>query len=272
MDTAVLMASKHTGRTYRIRISLPYGYIESWPFGDPLDRWPVIYLLDSNWYFGMVSEMVHSMAWCGGTSDAIVVGIGYLERENPEDTWMDVMVRRTYDFTAVRSEDHERSIAEMTKRSAQTGDAVRFHQFIREELIPVVESDYRADPSMRVLVGHSSGGDFAAFALFEAPDLFNTFVIGSCAPGRYDRLLFSREEAYAEAHHRLATKAYFSAGELEETEDDPRVSDMGRLADLLASRNYDGLTAVHQVFADTNHCEVIALGFQAGLKFALRQV
>lgn len=277
MDTVTLMDSKQTGRTYRISISLPYAYFnqpdgEGWPFGDLPDRWPVVYVLDANWYFGMVTEIVHSMAWCGGTTDAIVVGIGYPEHENPQETWMQAMARRNLDFTPIRSEERERSMGEMTKRPVQTGDASRFHQFIRDELIPAVERDYPADASRRILTGHSLAGEFAAFALFEAPDLFDTFIMGSWAPGAEDQFAFKREAAYAKEHDRLTSKVYLWAGELEEDADNTRVTDLGRFAALLAGHNYEGLTVVKQIFPDLNHCEVIAPGFHAGLKFALRTV
>jgi uncharacterized protein len=186
-----LIASAITGRQYRITISLPYAYskphVEGWPFTDTPDRWPVVYLLDANWFFGMVTDVVHSMAWCGGTTDAIVVGIGYPEHENPQDTWLEAMVGRNVDFTPVPNEEREKRIGGMTKRPVQTGDARRFHQFIGDELIPVVEHDYLADPSRRILAGHSLGGSFAAFALFETPDLFDAFIIGSCGPGEEDQ-------------------------------------------------------------------------------------
>ena len=274
MGTAFLMDSKHTGRTYRISVSLPYAYskpyIDGWPFDEGPDRWPIVFLLDANWYFGMVSEMVHSMGWCGGTYDAIVVGIGYPELENPQEMWLEIMARRNPDFTPIRNEERERDFGEWLKRPIKTGEAARFHQFISDELIPAVERDYRADPSQRILVGHSLAGEFAAFALFEAPDIFAAFVIGSCEASRNDQYIFKREEKFAQDHHKLTSRVYLWAGELEESvEERATLSDTLRFATLLASRNYEGLTVIKQVFADLNHCEVIAPGFQAGLKFAL---
>lgn len=273
MDTAFDIDSNHTGRTYRISVSLPYAYSnpERWPFGDRPDRWPVVYLLDANFWFGMVTGIVHSMAWCAGTTDAIVVGIGYPEQVNPQEMWMEAMARRNADFTSVRSEEREKRMGEMTKRPIQTGDASRFLQFIRDELVPTVERDYLTDPSRRILAGHSLGGGFAAFALFETPDFFDAYIIGSCNPSHFDRYIFKREEAFAQGHRSLASKVYLWAGELEESADETTVTDTRRFAALLASRHYEGLTVVEQVFADLNHCEGVAPGFQAGLKFALKK-
>src|SRR6266498_2294438 len=81
-----MMKSKNSGREYRITISLPLGYAKSpdegWPFNDTPAKWPVVYVLDGNWYAGMVTGIIRPMAWCGSTTDAIVVGIGYPEDDN----------------------------------------------------------------------------------------------------------------------------------------------------------------------------------------------
>lgn len=268
MVSTFQMDSRQTGRTYRISVSLPYAYANpDWPFGDTPDRWPVVYLLDAEFWFDMVTGIVHSMAWCGGTTDAIVVSIGYPVLASPQEMWMETMARRNQDFTPVRDEEREQRMGEMTKRPVQTGDASRFHQFIRDELIPTVERDYLADPSRRILAGHSLGGGFATYALFEAPDLFNAYLIGSAGAGEFD---LKREEAFAQDHRRLASKIYLWVGELEEGTENTTLSDTLQFAARLASRSYEGLSVVSQVFADLNHCECVAPGFQAGLKFVLR--
>ncbi len=270
-----LLDSQQTGRKYRITVALPYAYsqprVESWPFDDAPVQWPVVYLLDANWYFGMVTDIVRSTAWCRGTTDAIVVGIGYPEAEDPQETWREAFARRNMDFTAVRSEEREQQVGEMTNRPIRTGNAGHFHKFIKEELIPLVERSYRADPSRRILAGHSLGADFAAFALFEEPELFDAFIIGSCGPGDYDRFTFKSEEAFARDHTELPARVFLSVGELEERADSPAVTDTLRFATQMESRNYAGLTLVKQVFADRNHCEVVAPGLQAGLMFALKK-
>ena len=46
-----ILRSEHTGREYRITISLPYAYstpeVRDWPFANPPATWPVVYLLDA---------------------------------------------------------------------------------------------------------------------------------------------------------------------------------------------------------------------------------
>lgn len=269
-----MMESQHTGRTYRITIGLPLGYSrspgEGWPFNDTPATWPVVYVLDGNWYFGMVTDIIRPMAWCGSTTDAIVVGIGYAEDTDPIEAFRESFTRRDLDLTPIRDEAAEKAM-EAHKRPAPNGDALHFHQFIKEELIPFIEQAYRADPSRRILAGHSYGGLFALFGLFEAPDLFDTLIIGSPTLSYGNRFMFQREEAFAQEHKHLPAKVYLYAADLEEEINDTTLTDTLRFAVILQSRKYKGFSLVKRVFRDQNHCEVVAPGFQAGLKFALKK-
>jgi predicted alpha/beta superfamily hydrolase len=270
-----MVESKQAGRTYRITISLPLGYtrspVERWPFKDTPAQWPVVYVLDANWYFGMVTDIIRPMAWCGSTTDAIVVGIGYAEADDPIEAISESFILRNLDLTPVRSEAEEKWMEERHGRPTPTGDASRFLKFIQSELIPMVESDYRADPAKRILVGHSYGGLFAVNAMFEAPGLFDTLIVGSPTLSYGERFTFKREEAFAKEHRQLPVKVYLYAAELEEDINDSTVTDTLRLAAILQARAYEGFSLVKHVFVDQNHCEVAAPGFQAGLKFALKK-
>jgi predicted alpha/beta superfamily hydrolase len=271
-----MMDSIHTGKPYRITISLPLGYAkspgESWPFNDTPALWPAVYVLDGNWYAGMVTDIIRPMAWCGSTTDAIVVGIGYPEGDNPIESFRESFTRRNADLTPVRNEAEEQSMEKQHKRPTPTGDSGNFLKFIQHELIPMVEKEYRADPARRILVGHSYGGLFGLFALFEAPDLFETLIIGSPTLRYGNRVTFAREEAFSKAHKKLPTKVYLYVGDEEIVEiNDTTLTDTIHLAAILQSRRYEGFSLFKQFFLDQNHCEVAAPGFQWGLRHALKR-
>jgi predicted alpha/beta superfamily hydrolase len=272
-DEIRLMKSAHTGRNYRVTVSLPLAYrqpqIKRWPFDEVPAKWPVIYVLDANWYFGLVTDMVRAMAAGGTTTDAIIVGLGYPEEPDPLDAWRDTFVRRNLDFTPSRDEDHEKYWDEIVGHPCPTGDAGNFLQFIKNEVMPMVEQEYQIDPTQRVLIGHSSGGLFTAFALLEQPDLFSHYIIGSLYFPYGRHFIFKREEQFAERHQRLPANVYLSVGSLEESVDNTSITDMLRFAAVLENRKYAGLSVRKQIFADLSHCEVIAPCFQAGLKLAL---
>ncbi|HEU5369576.1 MAG TPA: alpha/beta hydrolase-fold protein [Ktedonobacterales bacterium] len=270
-----MMESRHTGKTYRITISLPLGYTaspgEDWPFNNTPATWPVVYVLDGNWYFGMVTDIIRPMSWCGSTTDAIVVGIGYAQDTDPIEAFRQSFTRRDLDLTPIRDEAVEQSMQQAHKRPVPNGGALNFHRFIKDELLPFIEQAYRADPSRRVLVGHSYGGLFALCGLFETPDLFATLIVGSPTLSYGNRWVFAREEAFAQAHQPLPASVYLYVGELEEDINDSTLTDTLRFAAILQGRQYEGFSLVKRVFRDQNHCEVAAPGFQAGLKFALKK-
>lgn len=270
-----LMKSKFTKRTYRIFISLPLASFKtsnrSWPFDNPLKKYPVVYLADANYYFGMATEMTRAMSWCGATTDAIIVGIGYPEDENPPEAWRDAVIGRNYDFTPVQDKETDVEDSKWLKRKVVTGGAPKFLQFIKQELIPAIEKEFPADPKKRVVAGHSLGGLFTAFALFSEPTLFDTFLICSPALWCNDKFVIKQEEQFAKRRKRLDAKVYLSIGELEEGVKDSMVGDFVHFAAVLKSRNYKGLTLRRQIFLDLNHCDAVAPGFQAGIKFALKK-
>jgi hypothetical protein len=133
-----MMMSQHTGRTYRITISLPLGYgkgpDEGWPFNNTPDQWPVVYVLDGNWYAGMVAGIIRPMAWCGSTTDAIVVGIGYEEADNPIEAFWTSFTRRNIDLTPIRDEAAEKNMVQPNGQFVPTGDASGFLRFYRTKL------------------------------------------------------------------------------------------------------------------------------------------
>lgn len=169
--------SKHTGRTYAITVSLPLGYAkipgEGWPFNRTPQQWPVVYVLDGNWYAAMITGMIRPMAWCGSITDAIVVGIGYVEGDDAIKAFRESFTRRNLDLTPVRDAAEEKAMEAQHKRPTPSGDAANFHRFIQTELIPLIEEMYRADPARRILVGHSYGGLFALFPCSKRPNFLN---------------------------------------------------------------------------------------------------
>lgn len=270
-----LLESQHTGRTYQISVSLPLGYhrapAEPWPFDATPERWPVVYVLDGNWYFGLVTDTLRRMAWCGGTTDAIVVGIGYPEPEDPIEAFRLSFTRRNHDLTPVPDPAIDQQMEARHGLPCPSGDAANFHRFIQHELIPLIERDYRADPARRLLAGHSYGGLFATYALLTAPTLFATFIIGSPSLGYGQRFAFQYEDAYAQHNQQLPATVYWFVGEDEEDLHYRTLSTTLQFAAILENRHYPGLTFKKHIFMEQNHCEVAVPGLQWGLKHALKR-
>lgn len=163
-----LHQSKAVGRPFHIYIRLPQDYAEN-----PSKRYPVVYLLDGDSLFPILAANHLFLHFDENMPEAIVVGIAY-------GSFAPAINKRDYDFSAPAAD-----------ATTGQGGAPAFHAFLKDELLPTVESRYRADPERRVLFGNSRGGYFVLWSAFTDPDLFWGRIVSnpSLTPGR--ELFFS---------------------------------------------------------------------------------
>lgn len=260
-----LVKAKFIDQEYSISVALPYHYHDN-----PNRAYPVIYVLDGNWYFGMVVDMVRimntHMSFCDELPDAVIVGIGYPNGEDLDENKMQVSHRRLRDFTATRYEElevwHQNNFP--IKGKIQSGGASKFLTFLSDELLPLIESEYRVDKSDRVLLGHSLGGFFALHTVFSNPALFQKYVIASPAE------LYMSEDWFDKASSiNSPVQVYLSAGEpelhMDEMGRSTEHSSFEQLAQLMEDQTSGGTTLTKQIFPKLTHCAVVAPAFQAGL-------
>lgn len=135
-------------RPFHIYVRLPQGY------QDNTASYPIVYLLDGDSLFPILASNHLFLTYDDELPEAIIVGIAY-------GSFDPAINHRGYDFTPDSSD----------AKKGQ-GGAENFHQFLQHELIPVVESHYRADSTKRVLFGQSYGGTMVIYSAFTKPDLF----------------------------------------------------------------------------------------------------
>jgi hypothetical protein len=137
---------------FKIVVYLPNDY-------DPSNakRYPVIYQLDGRYYGRSVAILMHRHHHLNPVlPEAIVVGIGYYY-----DGWVD---KRERDYIFVgRGGFNEKS------NTSGRGGGMKFYLFLKTELIPFIDNTFKTDNATygRTLMGHSLGGYFAVFALFD---------------------------------------------------------------------------------------------------------
>lgn len=59
--------------------------------------------------------------------------------------------------------------------------AEKYLQFIKSEVIPYIDKNYRTKP-FKVIAGHSLGGDFVIYSMRKESSLFNAYIAGSPGP------------------------------------------------------------------------------------------
>lgn len=269
-----VITSAITGRTYEISVAFPRGYKKS----DML--YPALYAVDANSQFGMIVETARLLAW-EGNPELLVVGIGY-----PVGRGWNAVGPRAVDLTPTPDQEAIERIHEKYPEFPAlegSGGAPGFLRFILEELIPLIETEYKASPDGRGLYGHSFGGLFSAYALFHGEGAFDRFIVGSPSLGWDNRVTFQFEEEYAEDHDSLEARVFisvggleepfFPVGGLEEREEDPQaaqyaaVSNVREFSQVLRGRQYEGLSQQFHVFEDETHLSVIPATISRGLRF-----
>jgi len=96
-----------------------------------------------------------------------------------------------------------------------SGGAPLFLRFLKEELIPVLEKDYRVRP-FRVLGGHGLSGFFAVYALLESPGTFFAAITDG-ASMTYDDSAFLKATAGKSFDPGLRGSLYLGVGSERET-------------------------------------------------------
>jgi len=242
-DTEVReIKSKFVDDTYQITIALPKDYYKT------NKTYPVLYLLDADYLLGTVRESAFMMAFGNQIPKIIIVGITY------NGTFDDWYQKRIRDFCPTESY--------AVKAFQGGGYADNFLQFIQNELIPLIDKNYRIVPDERILVGYSLGGLFGAYALFENPNLFNRFILISPSFWWDDTMIFDIEKDFSQNNDKLQAKVFLSLG-TKEYEDFMFVK---KFNDIINTRNYKGLLTKFKTISSEEHTSTFAPAFIIGIK------
>lgn len=239
------LVSAVNGHSYRLYVAPPEGYA-----ADDTTRYPVLYLLDGHFGFPAAVSARATMAIQREMADVIIVGIG--DREHTFDTWF---LNRWRDYTPssnVAADSAGAKAFGLAPDRVRSGGAADFLRVLREEVIPRIDAMYRTSGD-RGLSGHSFGGLFAAYAMFEAPGLFQRYGVNSPSLWWNGSELFEKETAFAMEHGTLPAHVFLSVG----SEEGGMVASMERFAEALRSRRYEGLTVENVVFEGETHGSVV---------------
>jgi predicted alpha/beta superfamily hydrolase len=234
-----ILTSAVNGTTYQIDIALPRGYRTSGK------RYPVVYVLDGNALFPLVTSSYRLVSYLV-PQELIVVGVGY--PTNEYGPWSkDYGLHRTRDYTPPKA---------ASGTSTGEGGAPLFLQFLREELIPDIDANYRTVLNDRALLGHSYGGLFAAWVLTHEPGLFQRYSIGSPSLWWDNETGPRWEAAYAAGHSDLRARVYLYAAAYED--EGIMKGPSTRFWEALRARHYTGLDLVDFVIVpDEIHTSVL---------------
>lgn len=217
-----IIFSENVDDTFNIFISLPDSYDNS------IKSYPVLYVLDGDIAFGMAASIARYLQIGENIPELIVVGIGYgsLDKSAGE--------KRKRDY-----------------RPAKTGGAEYFLKFLEDELIPLIETNYRTIPENKTIDGYSIGGLFCLYTLLTKPETFNRYIIGSPSLAWDNYSIFKYEEKSSEIIGEMKISVFISVGS--EESDEKYFNPIDKIVTQIQERNYTGLKLEAKVFDGSTH-------------------
>ena len=165
---------------------------------------PVVFVGDAWGGFGTAVETIRLLRLSEVVPPLLVVGVCYRTTDMGE-----IERLRGRDFTPTVDPSDGRDVSML-------GGADQFLAFMRDELGSSGCGNSSGSIRLtRMFFGDSLGGLFATYVLLNQPDTFRRYGIGSPALDWDEELMFKHEAEYAQAHHDLPAKVFFSVGAYE---------------------------------------------------------
>ena len=214
-------------------IFLPNGYSRS------ENRYPVLYMLYS------VAPDFHF-------NTGVVAGLSRMQM-------VPSMITVAFDL-----EDGKRDLTP-TKSAAYgptSGGANNFLKYIKNELIPFIEKNYKTAPQ-RLFWSHSIGGLFGLYALLKEPDVFHSVLVSS--PWMvYDgdqRYILKNTESFLKKRNKQTNFLYICVG------DEPNlIPEIVEFLRILDKNKPEGLMWKYVKMPEENHMSILARSLTESLR------
>ncbi len=239
--------SKSIKDTFHISVQLPLEYKEQ-----PNKHYPVIVLTDANFYYPMLAPVLHQYEKGGLLPPLILVGIGYKSFK-----LMDSIRVRDYLYPKAIPSDEMKA----------PGGGLSFYQFITNELLPKIDSNYRTENKNRALLGHSFGGYFSLYALLEQLNQkrhdFKGFVSASPSLWYNNNYLFQLPKKLKTTQDSL--NLFLSVGNIE-TPEEWTVQPLKNISKQLISENPKNIKLNTEIYNHLDHMDVGLISFIRSLE------
>jgi uncharacterized protein len=238
-----VLPKNSAGRQYMLHIGLPGNYAK-----DPAKRYPVVYVTDGYWDFQKITTAHGSLVFDKVVPEFITVGIGYAG-ENP-----DYDTLRRWELSPVPYDP---------AAPDASGHAADFLRTIEMEIIPLIERDYRVDPSFRVLGGASLGGLFTLYAMYTKPHLFQGYMALTPAIVVGNDWILEYDASFAKTRAPLNVRLHVSGGEYEWPD---FLAGIRRFDDQMKKRAYPGLAYKFSIIEGERHAGMQLAAYTRALR------
>ncbi len=242
-------------RSYPVWVDLPAGYEQA----PATKRYPVVVVADAPYAFPL-TRSIRNRLGAGGQNieNFILVGLAYADGDSPRAS-------RSRDYTP-SSPKNRGDLGEKAY-----GDGGAYARFVAQQVLPLIDREYRSDPRRRTFIGHSYGALLGISLLREQPGAFSQFVLGSPSLWFDGGLALKQTLPEAKAGGKL--RIWMAAGAYEQPGPTARhssrvniVGDMKRYEALLRRAGHE---VSSRVMADEDHLSVQAVYTGRALLWAL---
>lgn len=234
VGSKIQLHSRILNETRTLLISKPDGYDQE------TDRYPVLYLLDGEENFVHTTGIIRFLADSGRIPPMILVGIANTERNRDLTPRTEVEIENRF--------------------HPKNGGADAFLEFIRSELIPYIDQNYRTRP-YRVLAGHSLGGLFSIYALASSPNLFNAYIAVDPTLSWNNQATVTKAEAWTRNAKEFNGDLYMTAT----GESGAALGALHRLCATLEERPVKGLRWTFHEMPGETHNSILHQSLYSGL-------
>lgn len=245
------------GTIFSVYIALPLSYNPS-----RSDGYPVLFMTDANLGFTRTSEIHRWLQNTNQIEPMILVGID-IPFSDLRNVQAEMTKNREWLFTPSSNSEREESLSQQANLEIRSGGASNFLSVIKDELSPWLDEKFNTSDESGI-ASYSFGGLFATYVLFNHPDSFDYYLIGSPGLWVWEEEVFQSELLKSQSLTDISAKVYLSVAA-----DEPagRVASLLRIADTLSKRGYPSLTMKYELHRDENHMTANPLTMTRGFKY-----
>ena len=203
-------------------------------------RYPALYVLDGEWNFNWVSEVVQFMADSRQIPEFIVVGVPNIDRE--------------HDLTPTHNTN-----------DISSGGGPLFERFLNEELAAEINAKFRT-VSYRILMGHSAGGALVADAFLRQSTGFRGYIAIDPALGWINQELIGCAKEFVPQANSQAALFMTTAGWRPSNQTNVMTQAQELFVSILRTNSSPGICIGYEVEAE-DHSSSRLLGLYDGLRF-----
>lgn len=250
-QTIIKQLNNDKGQAYELAITLPSAY-------QPEKEYKILYYLDAYWLQDMVRGCYQLKSMSSEMDQVILVGI--LSVGNEKD-WHQ---QRNMDYTPSVYDlswlNLKIEFGGMFLDETNTGGAEHFMQFLKNQIIPTVEKEYKVDAKTRGILGHSFGGLLGFYSFVKYNDLFANYILLAPAIWWNDSEIF-QDKASLLSQKEAKMFIAMGTGEINMLK-----IPLAKLVEELKSKDNEKLEMTYKQYENATHNSVIPQGIYDGIE------